>query len=115
MTIHTTNIPLPTLHERPTAYADRVGEWYVSTKPDAHRKGHGLYLTPVAVADFMAELVEPSGAHIRLLDPAAGAGVLCCAAIEALLAHEQSPESVEVVAYEVDAGLINRYLPCSKT
>ena len=106
MTIHTTNIPLPTLHERPTAYADRVGEWYVSTKPDAHRKGHGLYLTPVAVADFMAELVEPSGAHIRLLDPAAGAGVLCCAAIEALLAHEQSPESVEVVAYEVDAGLI---------
>ena len=81
MTIHTTNIPLPTLHD--TRRLTLV-EWYVSTKPDAYRKGHGLYLTPVAVADFMAELVASiSDEHAP------------CAAI-ALLAHEQSPESVAV-------------------
>ena len=99
-------IPSPVLHERPTEYADRVGEWYVSTKTQAYRKGHGLYLTPVAVADFMAGKLHPSGGEVRLLDPAAGAGILCCAAVEALLEHERPPESVGVVAYEVDAGLV---------
>ena len=54
----------------------------------------------------MAKQVEPSRANVRLLDPAAGAGILCCAAVESLLAHKQPPESVEIVAYEVDAGLI---------
>ena len=63
-------------------------------------------MTPIEVADFMAEQVAPSKTSVRLLDPAAGAGVLCCAAVEALLAHKQSPKSVEIVAYEVDAGLI---------
>ena len=105
MTITTTSIPSPTLHERPTEYADRVGEWYVSTKTQAYRKGHGLYLTPVAVADFMAGKLRPSGGEVRVLDPAAGAGILCCAAVEALLEHERSPELIEVVAYEVDPGL----------
>ena len=72
----------------------------------SHRKEHGLYLTPVEVANFMAKHVGPSKKSVRLLDPAAGAGILCCAAVESLLAHEQHPESVEIVAYEVDAGLI---------
>ena len=106
MTIRTSCIPSPILHERPTEYADRVGEWYVSTKTQAYRKGHGLYLTPVTVADFMAGKLSPSGGEVRVLDPATGAGILCCAAVEALLEHERSPESVEVVAYEVDAGLV---------
>ena len=79
-------------------------------RPQSYRKEYGLYLTPVEVANFMAKQVEPSRANVRLLDPAAGVGILCCAAVESLLAQEQSPESVEVIAYEVDAGLIEHAL-----
>src|SRR4051794_11586126 len=39
-------LPRPFDGERPSSYADRIGEWYVSTKDDQHRKHHGLYLTP---------------------------------------------------------------------
>jgi len=53
----------------------------------------------------MAGKLRSSGGEVRVLDPAAGTGILCCAAVESLLAREQPLESVEVVAYEVDAGL----------
>lgn len=92
--------------ERPAAYADRVGQAYVSAKSDNHRRDHGLYLTPVPVADFMAERIRVSGDRLRLLDPAAGTGVLCCAAVEALAVREAAPTRVDVVAYEVDVELI---------
>ena len=91
--------------ERPVLFADRVGEWYVSCRTTRLRKAHGLYLTPVAVADFMAHRLAVSGRHPRLLDPAAGAGVLCCAAVEALVRRNPQPASIELVAYEVDPGL----------
>ena len=91
--------------ERPALFADRVGEWYVSRRTAVLRKAHGLYLTPVAVADFMARRLAVSGRHPRLLDPAAGAGVLCCAAVEALVRRNPQPASIELVAYEVDPGL----------
>ena len=99
-------IPSPEPGERPTVYADRVGERYVAAKSDQHRKGHGLYLTPVLAADFMAGRIQVSGDRLRLLDPAAGAGVLCCAAVEAITARKRAPELIELVAYEVDAELI---------
>ncbi len=102
---HSGPIPQPTLNERPTDYADRVGEWYVTLKSHDYRKKHGLYLTPVAVADFMAKQIDASATDLRLLDPAAGAGVLCCAAVEALSTNVPAPRAIEVVAYEVDTGL----------
>ena len=99
--------PRPEPGERPTVYADRVGAGYAAAKSDQHRKGHGLYLTPVLAADFMAACLRVSGGgRLRLLDPAAGAGVLCCAAVEAIVAREPRPVSIECIAYEVDADLI---------
>ena len=92
--------------ERPTVYADRVGEWYVSQKSDRHRKDHGLYLTPVLVADFMAQQIKVDGGKLRVLDPAAGGGILCCAAVEALVSRDSRPESIELIVYEVDETLI---------
>ena len=65
----------------------------------------GLYLTPVPVADFMATLIEACDATVRLLDPAAGAGVLCCAAVERLVSRRSAPGSIELVAYESDPEL----------
>lgn len=98
-------MPLPKEGERPAAYADRVGEWYVSRRSARHRKDHGLYLTPVPVADFMAARIASRAGRVRVLDPAAGAGVLCCSAIESLVSRDPCPEHVDVVAYEIDDDL----------
>ena len=99
------SLPSPASGERPTAYADRVGEWYVATKSDEYRKARGLYLTPVPVADFMGRRIKVSGRRMRVLDPAAGSGTLCCAAVEAIVTRPSAPERIELVAHEVDAGL----------
>ena len=97
-------MPVPSEGERPTVYADRVGEWYAARKSDRHRREHGLFLTPVPVADFMAGRIKAGRRKLRILDPAAGAGVLCCAAVEALVSRK--PDAVELVAHEVDEDLI---------
>lgn len=99
-------IPVPQERERPSAYADRVGEWYAHRKSNEHRKRHGLYLTPLLVADFMARRITVNATTLRVLDPAAGAGILSCAAVEALAHHQPRPTTVEVVAYEVDQNLL---------
>ena len=74
-------MPGPRTQERPAAYADRIGAQCVRRKSDQQRKAHGLFLTPVPVADFMASLITAEARRIRVLDPAAGVGVLCCAAV----------------------------------
>ena len=101
--------PTPARSESPINYADRVRAWYVSRRSVRSRKEHGLYLTPVAVAAHMAQRIEVEGPRLRVLDPAAGAGVLCCAVVEALASRAVEPlhvVHVEIVAYEVDGGLL---------
>ena len=98
--------PAPAQGESPTAFADRVGAWYVARQSARHRKQHGLYLTPVAVAEYMAQRIEAQGRRLRVLDPAAGAGVLCCAVVETLASRRSKPAHVEIVAHEVDDGLV---------
>ncbi|MEA2582147.1 MAG: adenine-specific DNA-methyltransferase [Thermomicrobiales bacterium] len=91
--------------QRPTALADWVGAAYVAGRSDEHRKNYGLYLTPPAVADLMAGMIEPKAESVRLLDPDAGAGVLLCAAVEHLVAHPYRPRAIELTACEIDADL----------
>jgi adenine-specific DNA-methyltransferase len=62
-------------------------------------------LTHQAVADFMAGMIEPRPTALRLLDPAAGAGILLCAAVEHLVSHPDRPKSIELVACEIDTDL----------
>ena len=100
------NKPEPRQGERPAAYADRVGEWYAGQTSDAQRKAQGLFLTPRQVADLMGGRIEARGPTFRVLDPAAGAGILCCAAVEALAARRPNPDLIELVVYEVDGDLI---------
>ena len=99
-------VPAPREGERPAVYADRIGEWYAASKSDRHRKEHGLFLTPVPVAEFMAGRIKAGRRYLRILDPAAGAGVLCCAAVETLVSRNPKPDTIELVAHEVDGDLI---------
>jgi adenine-specific DNA-methyltransferase len=95
----------PPTGDRPTDRADHAGADYAAKVTVDHRKDHGLYLTAVPVADFMAEQITAAGDTIRILDPAAGAGILLCAAVESLLSRRQTPRRIEIVAYEVDKDL----------
>lgn len=100
------DMPKAKAHERPAEYADRVGRWYVAQRTDAQRKEMGLYLTPVVVADFMATMFGEMSGEIRLLDPAAGAGILLCAVVEHLAQEVKPPLAIDLTAYELDKGLI---------
>ena len=99
-------VPGPRTQERPTAYADRIGEWCIRQKTDRQRKDHGLFLTPAPVADFMARRITSRAHELRVLDPAAGTGILCCAAVEQLVSRRPKPRIVELVAYEIDRELL---------
>ena len=99
-------MPGPRTTERPTAYADRIGEWCIRQKSDRERKDHGLFLTPAPVADFMAGRITSEAQEARVLDPAAGVGILCCAAVQALVSRRPKPGVVELVAYEIDVDLL---------
>lgn len=102
-------IPSANPNERPTSYADRVGSWYVSTVTAEHRQMNGLYLTPIPVADFMSSLHDSKKPVYRLLDPAAGAGILLCSLVEKIVGqNRKSVQKINLTAYEIDAGLI----PC---
>jgi hypothetical protein len=58
------SIPSPCLDERPTAYAERVGAWYLSWNKS--KKETGQYFTPIGVAQYMAQLVIPINGYMRL-------------------------------------------------
>lgn len=65
----------------------------------------GQFLTPSAVAQLMASMFRAPRAEVRLLDPGAGAGSLSAAAVAAMLASSERPNSIELVAYEVEPAL----------
>jgi adenine-specific DNA-methyltransferase len=90
--------------ESPTHLADQIGQTYTDQKDTEYRKSYGLYLTSPPVAAFMAGMISPHET-IRILDPAAGAGILLCAAIEQLASCENPPRFVEIVAYEINSNL----------
>ena len=99
-------MPGPRTVERPTTYADRIGEWCIRQKTDRQRKDHGLFLTPAPVADFMARRITAEAHEIRILDPAAGTGILCCAAVEHLASRHVKPRIVKLIAHEIDRDLL---------
>jgi adenine-specific DNA-methyltransferase len=96
----------PQAGERPAAYADRAGRAYAAGVAATHKKGLGQYLTPLAVADFMARWVDAGSASLRVLDPGSGAGVLSCALAEALAGRAAKPRELHLAAYECDANLV---------
>lgn len=73
----------------------------------SEQKALGQYMTPPGIARFMAQsAVQGLGVEsVRVLEPAAGSGVLAAAAVEALLASAAPPTRIELLLYEIDARL----------
>ncbi|SRR5579862_3718482 len=91
--------------DSPCDFADRIGRQYASRKSDAERKANGVFFTPEPVARFMAGFVAGRKASVRLLDPAAGVGMLICAAVENLI-NTGAVTEIAVTAFEIDHDLV---------
>lgn len=71
----------PAADESPVEYSERLAAAFAPS--DEVRKSLGQYFTPAPIARFMAELLlDGSDRMSRVLDPAAGTGVLACAVCE---------------------------------
>ncbi|MFZ0758454.1 MAG: Eco57I restriction-modification methylase domain-containing protein [Candidatus Sulfotelmatobacter sp.] len=79
-----------------------------ASRPRSEKAQLGQFLTPVEVAGLVASLFRPlsSSSPIRLLDPGAGIGSLTVAFVNWMVQQEHRPDSVEVVAVELDDDLI---------
>ena len=95
-------LPAPRESERPSVYADRIGQWYTAAVTEEHKRGFAQYLTPVGVATFMAGMCTPAGESVSVLDPGAGAGILSCAVCEALAEPPGVCKSISLATYEAD-------------
>lgn len=69
------------------------------------RSQFGQFLTPTAVARFMASMVRAPGSTVRLLEAGAGVGSLVAAAVAELCSRRPGPKRIEATAYEIDPGL----------
>lgn len=72
------------------------------------QKQLGQFMTPPAIARFMAErlVADINLATVRVLEPAAGGGILAAAVIEALLGQQTPPTRIELYLFEYDARLV---------
>jgi adenine-specific DNA-methyltransferase len=76
--------------------------------PRGEQKQWGQFITPAAIAQVMAARAcarVPWKKTIRVLEPAAGTGVLAAAVIQELLQLEERPEQICVQMFELDGRL----------
>lgn len=113
--------PEPQLHlwsESPAtqtgAYPTESAYWRGSrasrSRTREEQKRLGQFMTPAAIARFMAERSiagrDWGGRSVRLLDPAAGSGVLAAALVEAILASSARPNRIELLLCELDPSML---------
>ena len=74
------------------------------------QRAMGQYMTSPAIATFMARrlVAEVRQWHVRVLEPAAGGGILAAAVVEELLAKhgDNRPGHIELMLYELDVRLV---------
>lgn len=89
-------------------FAHHQGRKLTQILSRAEQKQFGQFMTPPSIARFMALRMVASVDlhHVRVLDPAAGAGILAAAVDEALLAKSVRPQRVELSMFELDARLL---------
>lgn len=97
----------PLMDELPSMFADRLGDLYSSQTSEAHKKKHGQFFTPTAIARFMASLSDCRKAKLRILDPGCGTAILSCSLAESLITSNKTLSEIELIAYETDEKLIS--------
>ena len=97
-------VPMPADGCTPVEYAEALGEAYLSFSRHNHRKSGGHYLTPAAIASFMAGHSSYSEPHMRVLDPGSGSGILSAAVCEAAC-RSGTVKTLHVDAYEIEQSL----------
>lgn len=100
------NMPQPLQDELPSNYADRVGTWYTEKISLEHKKKYGTYLTNTTVAKLLSTFPFPKKTSLKILDPAAGSGILVCALLEKLVHQNRNITQIDIVLYEIDSALI---------
>lgn len=87
-----------------------AGRAFTSTLSREEQRSAGQYMTPPDIARFMARRLVAGVRHwhVRVLEPAAGAGILAVAVIEALLDRpgDDKPQRIDLLLYELDARLL---------
>lgn len=89
-------------------FAHTAGRAFASTLERAEQKALGQFMTPPAIAKFMARRLVGTldQTQINVLEPAAGAGILAAAVIEELLAKAERPEHINLLVCELDPRLL---------
>jgi len=81
----------------------------VSPTLDVTRRSKlGQFMTPAAVATFMARMFETLPENVRLLDAGAGVGSLTAAFVHEVCSRNGPTRSLDVTAFEVDPELAVR-------
>ncbi len=105
MTMETAHIT-PLDGERPSRYAERVGNGYAGTSVQKDKKNKGQFFTPLVISEFMGGLATPSEKkEISILDPGCGLAILSCALIEHLV-EVGTPEHITLMLYETDKKVV---------
>ncbi|AYQ86472.1 SAM-dependent methyltransferase [Burkholderia gladioli] len=91
--------------------ANTAGRAFTATLTREEQRAMGQFMTPPAVAVFMAQCLVASATQTtaKVLEPAAGGGILAAAVVEALLAKPQAerPRRIELLMYELEPRLID--------
>lgn len=89
-------------------FAVALGKEASSGLPRKKQKELGQFLTPPDIANFMAQRIvsRVSKNFLRIVDPAAGTGILAAAVVDAILERkENKPKEILVTLYEIDTRL----------
>src|SRR3990172_3768309 len=85
-------------------YSYEQGKHVLEKRGNDSLKKNGQFLTPPAVARYMAKQLGKIQDGDVLLEPAIGSSVLVCAVIERLI-EEKRPLKISLIAYELDEEL----------
>lgn len=74
---------------------------------ESHKKKFGQYLTPYAIAKYMASLFPKTNDSINILDPGAGIGTLSCAFLDRIIKEKWNNPEINLTAYDIDKTVID--------
>lgn len=88
-------------------YAHTCGRAFAASLSREEQKSLGQFMSPPAIATCMARRAVQGieSPVVRLLEPAAGAGILAAAAVSELLNLATPPEVIQVKLFEIDERL----------